>query len=115
MTNLRFSCQQCGKACSDHTKRVPGHVPMGRVLMEQYVCDDCHARCCAALNEHHKDAVTSDPTVCNACGDEGFGAAGPYYAHHRPLVTGDWVTMPVCVDCFGDYHEVCKKNVSEGK
>lgn len=81
---------------------------MGRVLMEQYVCPGCHASVVAAMDDHHKDANTSDPTKCNSCLSDDFGTHGPYYAHRRPLVTGDWVTMPVCKECFGDYHERCK-------
>lgn len=110
----QWPCQRCGETCTDTTIRVPGPHKMGRVLMEQYVCKCCQDSHIEGMRTTFKHVKTSDPTQCNTCAgnpdepDKSLGPKGPFYAHYKPLVTGDWKTIPVCEDCFNDYHQACK-------
>lgn len=114
--SLEFSCQRCKCKCSDTNYRVPGPHKMGRVLMEQYVCKACFDSHVEQMNAKVFAGVkSSDPTKCCMCvcnpdePDKSLGPNGPYYAHFKPLVTGDWKTVPVCEGCFDDYHNACKE------
>ncbi len=105
-----YPCQCCkNEEESGGTYWAPSEVQLGRSLLAKMVCKDCHDKCCAALNtEIWKDSHHQHTTRCNMCG-EGFGTQGPYYAHRRPLNTGEWVVSPVCHGCFGKYKECCAK------
>jgi hypothetical protein len=112
---LRYTCQCCGCACADgKVRRVPGHVKMGRTLIEQLVCEDCHDTCHSTLESDVWDErQTMHVAQCNMC-DGAFGDHGPHYAHRRALTTGEWVLLPVCHSCFELYHDHCKKLMKQG-
>jgi len=115
--SLKFTCQLCGGDATDPNKRVPGSTKLGRVMLEQYVCDGCHQKTAAMLSDHFKDASAADPSRCGCgcecCTWDGTFPDGPYHAHLRPLFTGEWKLMTVCGACFAHYHDACRTNAEK--
>jgi hypothetical protein len=108
-TPTPYSCQCCGCDEEGGTYWAPSGVQLGRSMLAKMVCKSCCESTTAALNnEIWKDGHQQHTTRCNMCGC-GFGPDGPYYAHRKPTVSGEWVLSPVCKKCFDPYKECCAK------
>lgn len=111
--NTNYPCQCCKDDYTGEACWAPSGVKLGRSVLMKMVCKDCQAEHLDGLNtEIWKDSTHLHTTRCNMCGG-GFGTDGPYYAHRRPLATGEWVLAPVCSGCFAGYQACCTKLMSK--